>query len=138
MHELGITQDILAVVCERAEGSRVLRVVLEIGKLSAILPDAIRFCFDLCSEGTSAEGAILEIEEPQGLARCRACGREFTLDRPFGRCSCGETDLIWLSGEQLKIKEMEIIDHVQTNNAPGIDDPSGSEPADEERSSGRA
>ncbi len=116
MHELGITQDIVEVACDRAEGRRVRRIVLEIGKLSGVLPDAIRFCFDLCCEGTIAEGAALEIEEPPGRVRCRGCGEEFTIDRPFARCSCGETDLIWLGGEELKIKEMEIASHVQVGN----------------------
>ncbi len=88
---------------------RVTRVVLEIGKLSAILPDAVRFCFDLCTEGTVVEGATLEIIEVPGLARCRDCGRDVTLERPFGRCECGSTDLDWLSGDELKVKEFEVI-----------------------------
>jgi hydrogenase nickel incorporation protein HypA/HybF len=108
MHELGIAQEVVAIVCEHAPGS-VIRVVLEIGKLSAILPDAIRFCFDLCSEGTVVEGATLEIIEVPGLARCRDCGADVTLERPFGRCECGSTDLDWLSGEELKVKEFEVI-----------------------------
>jgi hydrogenase nickel incorporation protein HypA/HybF len=108
MHELGIVQEVIAVVTERAEGARVTRVVLEIGKLSAVLPDAVRFCFDLVAEGTAAEGAVLEIIETPGRARCRACGAGLMLDRPFGRCACGGSDLEWLSGEELKIKEMEV------------------------------
>jgi hydrogenase nickel incorporation protein HypA/HybF len=108
MHELGIVQEVIAVVTDRAAGARVTRVVLEIGKLSAVLPDAVRFCFDLVAEGTAAEGAVLEIIETPGRARCRACGAGLTLDRPFGRCACGGSDLEWLSGEELKIKEMEV------------------------------
>jgi hydrogenase nickel incorporation protein HypA/HybF len=108
MHELGITQEILAIVSEHAHGGRVRRVVLEIGKLSAILPDSVRFCFELCSEGTAAEGAELEIIETPGSARCRDCGATVSLDRPLGTCSCGSSDLDWLSGEELRIKEMEV------------------------------
>lgn len=108
MHELAIAEDIVTALSERARGARVRRVVLEIGKLSAILPDAVRFCFDLCSAGTAVEGAELEIIEPAGQARCRQCGAGVVLDRPFGRCTCGSTDLEWLSGEELKIKEMEV------------------------------
>jgi hydrogenase nickel incorporation protein HypA/HybF len=108
MHELGITQEIIAVVSDHARGAKVTRVVLEIGKLSAVLPEAVRFCFDLCSQGTVADGAVLEIVETPGRARCRACGAEVRLDRPFGRCGCGGTDLEWLSGEELRIKEMEV------------------------------
>jgi hydrogenase nickel incorporation protein HypA/HybF len=109
MHELGITQEILAIVAEHSGGARVRRVVVEIGKLSAILPDAVRFCFELCSEGTVAEGAELEILEPPGRARCRGCGAEVMLEQPFGQCACGGSDLEWLAGEELRVKEMEVV-----------------------------
>jgi hydrogenase nickel incorporation protein HypA/HybF len=108
VHELGITQQIVETCLERAGDAKVLRIVVEIGKLSAVLPDAVRFCFDLCCEGTALAGAALEIVEPPGLARCRACGAQVTLDRPFGYCGCGSSDLDWLSGEQLRIREMEV------------------------------
>src|SRR5262245_54553919 len=107
MHELAITQEIVDLVCARAAGAKVRRVVVEIGKLSAVLPDAVRFCFGLCAEGTPAEGAQLEISEPPGRARCRACAAEIELERVFAQCSCGSTDLEWLSGEELKVKDME-------------------------------
>jgi hydrogenase nickel incorporation protein HypA/HybF len=109
MHELGIAQEVVAIVSEHARG-RVTRVVLEIGKLSAILPDAIQFCFDLCTEGTVVEGAELQIIEVPGRARCRICRGEVTLLQPFGRCECGSSDLEWLSGEELRIKEYEVSD----------------------------
>jgi hydrogenase nickel incorporation protein HypA/HybF len=109
MHELGITQEIIALVAERSRGARVLRVVVEIGKLSAVLPDAVRFCFDLCSQDTVVEGAVLEILETPGKARCRACGGEVVLERPFGQCGCGGSDLEWLAGEELRVREIEIV-----------------------------
>ena len=84
MHELGIAQEIIAIVAEHAGDARVTRVVLEIGRHALILPDSIRFCFDLCSEGTVAQGAQLEIREIPGRARCRDCGADVTLDQPFG------------------------------------------------------
>ncbi len=110
MHELGITQNIVAIVAERAKGAKVQRVSLEIGKLSAIMPDAVRFCFDVCCQGTVLEGARLEIKEISGLAQCRQCGAEVPLERPFGICSCGSTALNLICGEELKIKEMEIVE----------------------------
>ena len=39
MHEMGITQSIVAIVSEQAAGRKVRRVTLEIGKLAAIMPD---------------------------------------------------------------------------------------------------
>ena len=61
MHELGITRNIVAIVSERAQGQQVLRVTLEVGRLSGMFADAIRFCFDVCSKGTPLADATLEI-----------------------------------------------------------------------------
>jgi len=108
MHELAIAQDVVQTVVAETGGARVLRVVMVIGKLSAVLPDAVRFCFGFCAEGGPLEGASLEIIEPPGRARCRTCGHEFELERPFGRCPCGNTDLDWLSGEELEIRHVEV------------------------------
>lgn len=108
MHELGLTQEIVAIASDHAHGAKVRRLVLEIGKLSAVLPDAVRFCFEMCAAETPLEGAELVILEPAGVARCRACGGEVILERPLGACACGGIELDWISGEQVRIKEMEI------------------------------
>jgi hydrogenase nickel incorporation protein HypA/HybF len=109
MHELSITRSVVAIVSEQARGRRVTRVRLEVGRLSAILPDAIRFCFDICTAGTPAAGALLEIDEIAGRACCRDCGAEVALERPAGRCpGCGTANLRVTAGEELNIKEMEV------------------------------
>ena len=108
MHELGLAQQVVEICAAASGGDRITRIVLEIGRLSAVLPDAMRFCFDAVTEGTVAEGAVLEIVEIPGLGRCRACGRETEVDRPFARCECGETDFEWLAGDELRIKAMEV------------------------------
>jgi hydrogenase nickel incorporation protein HypA/HybF len=109
MHELGITQEIVALASAHAQGARVRRIVLEIGKLSAVLPDAVRFCFDVCSRDTTVEGAELDILELPGRARCRACGGEVVVEQPWGQCGCGGMDLEWLSGTELRLKEIEVV-----------------------------
>lgn len=108
MHELGLTQEIVEAVAERAQERPVKRIVLEVGKLSCVLPDAVRFCFDLCAAGTVAERAELEIHQPPGLGRCRQCGSELELHAVVTRCECGSTDIEWLAGEQLRITALEI------------------------------
>ena len=69
MHELSIANGIVELCAERAGGERVTRVRLEIGQLSAVLPDAVRFCFDVCAKDTVVEGALLEIIETPGRGR---------------------------------------------------------------------
>lgn len=109
MHELGITRNVVAICSEHAHGASVLRVTLEIGRLSAVLPDALRFCFDICSRGTPLEGAELQIIEVPGAALCRDCGAEVALQAPYGRCRCGSANLRLVAGEELNVKEMEVL-----------------------------
>jgi hydrogenase nickel incorporation protein HypA/HybF len=66
MHELGITTEIVDIAMRYSTSSKVRRVIVEIGRETAVLPDAVRFCFDLCAEGTCVEGAELEIVEMSG------------------------------------------------------------------------
>lgn len=109
MHELAIAEEIVAIVADRTRGAQVRRIVLEVGRLCAVVPDAMRFCFDLATEGTVAEGACLDIVEVPGRGRCRACGADVVLESPFGRCGCGGTDLEWLAGEELRIRDVELV-----------------------------
>lgn len=108
MHEFGIANGIVEICAERAAGARVVRVRLEIGQLVAVLPDAVRFCFDVCARHTVLEGAALDIVETAGRAVCRDCGDELPLPRLAGRCRCGSADLRVVAGEELLIKEMEL------------------------------
>ena len=107
MHELGIAQSIVEIAIEYAQGAKVRRVTLEIGKLTAVLPDAIEFCFDVCCRGTVLEGATLQIIEKPGLGRCRQCGTQIPVELPFGVCECGSMDLDLIQGQELQLKELE-------------------------------
>ena len=79
------------------------------GKLSAIIPQSIHFCFDICCKQTLLEGAILEIIETQGIGKCLQCKTETSLAQPYGKCSyCGSFELEIIQGQELKIKEMEL------------------------------
>jgi hydrogenase nickel incorporation protein HypA/HybF len=66
MHELAITESLVDCVSENVGDARVLRVVVEIGKLTAVAPSAVRMCFELCAADTPLEGAELEIVEMPG------------------------------------------------------------------------
>jgi hydrogenase nickel incorporation protein HypA/HybF len=107
MHELSIATAIVDACVERAAGNRILCIRVEIGRLAAVLPDSLRFCFELCTQGTAAEDATLEILETPGRAACDACGESIMLSSPFGRCACGGTLRI-VAGDELRLREMEI------------------------------
>jgi hydrogenase nickel incorporation protein HypA/HybF len=108
MHELALVQSVVEMVSEHAQGHGVHRVKLEIGKLTCVMPDALRFCFDIVTAGTPLEGARLEITEIEALARCRACGETFVRETLWASCRCGARDYERISGEELRVKEYEL------------------------------
>jgi hydrogenase nickel incorporation protein HypA/HybF len=108
MHELAVAESIVAAVEEKVLPRRVACVRLQIGELSGVVTEALRFCFDLCTEGTALEGAALEIDEVHGRARCRCCGNELSIDSLLDLCPCGTADLELLAGQELRIKEVEV------------------------------
>jgi hydrogenase nickel incorporation protein HypA/HybF len=107
MHELSIATAIVEACVDRAAGTRIIRIRVEVGQLAAILPDSLQFCFELCAQNTCAEGAILEILEIPGCALCVTCGEAIMLSSPLGRCECGGRLRI-TDGDQLRMRDMEI------------------------------
>jgi hydrogenase nickel incorporation protein HypA/HybF len=108
MHELAIAESVVDTVTERLPDAKVTRVHLEIGPLSGVVSDSIRFCFDLATEGTGLAGAELVITEPPARCLCRTCGAQFQPDSPIVLCPCGSPDAAVLSGEQLKIVSVSV------------------------------
>ncbi|HWO22005.1 MAG TPA: hydrogenase maturation nickel metallochaperone HypA [Kofleriaceae bacterium] len=108
MHELGIALEIAELTVERAAGARPRRVVVEVGRLTAVLPDALAFAWEAATQGSVLEGCALEIAEVAGRGRCRACSAEQALDVPFGWCACGAADLELIAGQELVIRRLEL------------------------------
>jgi hydrogenase nickel incorporation protein HypA/HybF len=114
MHELGIAESALQVALDRArnEGaSRVLRMVIRVGALSGVDPDALRFAFAAILPGTAAEGAALQIDPIPALAHCRDCERDFVPDTDlFFECpTCGRLCSTLKQGRELDLIRLEII-----------------------------
>ena len=108
MHELALTCSVVRTAEKAARGHRVARLTLLVGKLAGVTTEAIRFCFDDVARGTSLEGAVLEIIEPEGRARCSACGAVFSTADLFTACACGSFALTLLQGEELMINSIEL------------------------------
>ncbi len=108
MHELAITESLVAAVAERLPDQRISCVRLEIGALSGVVADSVRFCFDLVTEGTSLEGARLEIDEPAAVCHCRVCGTDFEPDWPIVLCPCGSADATVVAGQDLRITSVQV------------------------------
>jgi hydrogenase nickel incorporation protein HypA/HybF len=113
MHEMGIAMQIAEIAAasipEELQHSRVERVNLKVGKLSAVVTDSLRFCFEVVTRETPLEGAELMVQEIPVTARCNDCGHEWTIEAPVfscSRCNSGAVEL--LSGRELDIESIEI------------------------------
>ena len=111
MHEMSIAQSVLDIILQESqdhEVNRVLSVALKVGELSAVETESLRFCFDLLTKGTVAEGAQLNIERVQVTCRCRDCDSDFTVKELTFSCpSCGSGRLEMLSGRELSVESFE-------------------------------
>lgn len=112
MHELGITCSIVEIAerTAREQGAdRVLSVTVAIGDLSGVVPEAVEFCFEVCSKETLLEGAQLIIKRIPGKAECRTCKAEILLDTYTFACpACNSFNLERVQGNELKVIEMEV------------------------------
>lgn len=109
MHELALMTSLVETVSERVAGARVISVKLEVGRFTCVVPDALSFCFEICAEGTALEGATLEIDQVPGRARCNDCGAEIAQTGWLALCDCGSANLELLAGQELRIREVEVI-----------------------------
>jgi hydrogenase nickel incorporation protein HypA/HybF len=115
MHEMGIAMQIVEIatasIPEHLKNSRVQGVYLKIGKLSSVVPDSLRFCFDIVSKDSAIAGAVLYIEEIPVTARCKSCENHWTIDGPAFSCPrCGSGTIDLTSGQELDISSIELED----------------------------
>ncbi len=109
MHELSIAEAIVDTVTQRTDLQRVEVIRVRVGKLVAVVPDALLFCFDLAARGTPVEGARLDLEEVLARVRCRTCGLELVVPDLILLCECGSADVEVLSGRELQVKSVEVV-----------------------------
>lgn len=113
MHEMGIALQIVEIATASLPpdlgAARITRVNLKIGKLAAVVPESLRFCFEVAVKDTALAGAHLTIEEIPVVARCNDCRAQWTIEEPVFTCKkCESGSLEILSGRELDIESIEV------------------------------
>jgi len=107
MHELALSRSIVDLVTDRARAERfrtVTRVTVAVGVAAGVDPAALRFCWDVVAEETTARGAELVIAEVPLGARCRSCGHDFEPGAVLARCpACGRPGVELVRGRELRV-----------------------------------
>ncbi|WP_434358770.1 hydrogenase maturation nickel metallochaperone HypA [Parasalinivibrio latis] len=112
MHEMSLCESIVQTLEQEARAqqfNRVKTVWLEIGMLAGVETDAMRFCFDVVTNGTLAAGAALEIDELPGQGWCLQCEKTVAMTARYDTCpECGGAGLMLTAGDEMRIKEVEV------------------------------
>ncbi len=106
MHELAIMHAIVDQVTDRLGDRRVTAIHLVVGRLSGVVPDALRFSFDVATAGTPLAGAVLTIDEPPGRGHCRSCNADFRITDGIPLCACGSAEVTVRGGDELLIRSV--------------------------------
>lgn len=112
MHELSIALSMIEQVEEQMQlnGTEVIEAIyLRIGVLSGVDVKALRFAYQLASEGTELARARLEIELVPLCVYCPQCKSTYTPDPQHilcSRCLTAEPEI--LAGRELEIRALEI------------------------------
>lgn len=112
MHEMSIAESIIGIIQETLDSRdhpKLLSVIVEIGELTAVVPESLLFCFDALIEETPYKGARLIIREVPLTGKCEDCGHEFHIENYAFVCpACGSNRITVLGGQELNVTELEV------------------------------
>jgi hydrogenase nickel incorporation protein HypA/HybF len=110
VHELSLAGGILRMVeqaRERDPFKRVTHLRLELGALSGVEADALRFALEAIAPDTCIAGANIDIAEPVAHGRCMDCGADIEVRSRLDACSsCGGFQWQAISGTELRVIEL--------------------------------
>ena len=108
MHELSISRAIVETANRHAAAGRVLSVRVAIGALRQVLPDSLRFYFEIVARGTACDGALLDTRLVPARMEC-ACGEAWELEDVCFRCPCcGGAEVTVVCGDELCVESIEV------------------------------
>ena len=112
MHELSVVANLFEILEEKLEaqnGKKVVRVKLQVGLLSGVVPELLRTAFDIYKKNTFADEAEMDITEVPCKLECQDCGITTIKDDYVFICDkCGSTHMKAVEGTEMILETMEI------------------------------
>ncbi|MDQ7849373.1 MAG: hydrogenase/urease maturation nickel metallochaperone HypA [Armatimonadota bacterium] len=111
MHELALTEELLAAALEaaqRAGACAIRRLHLVLSSASHIEPETVRLHFALVSQGTPAEGAELVFTRRSVEKTCRYCARKFVVTADLTCPACGAPALPEPPDPEMTLEDIEV------------------------------
>jgi len=111
MHELSVASAVVETAVRHADGRPVAVVSVRVGGLRQVVPDSLRFYFEIVARDTICEHARLEVTQVDPRLRCSACDREWEAETPAFRCpECASGEVTIVCGEELQVEYIEVED----------------------------
>ncbi len=112
MHELAVTQSVLDIALRRAaerNARRITDLYLVVGQWSSIVDDSVQFYWDIISEGTIAQGAVLHFRRVPAELTCLDCGQVYQPTSEELLCpQCASTRVRLRQGDELRLEAIDI------------------------------
>jgi hydrogenase nickel incorporation protein HypA/HybF len=112
MHELGVARNLidvaLSAMSERGVTQRATALRVEVGRFTAVVPDALRFYVEILARDTLLEGAELTIETIPLRTRCRSCALENEPDPPSLMCPNCDGLVEIVTGRELRLVHVDV------------------------------
>ncbi len=112
MHEMSIALSIIDIATKEAQkagSDKITEIELEIGTLSGVEIEAMKFAMEFAVKNTLLENATVKIHEIPARFRCKTCMREFESDDQFSVCpDCNSYDQDIITGKELRVKSLVV------------------------------
>jgi len=112
MHEMSIAQSILDIVDEymvKENGRKLKEVVVEIGELTAVVPESLAFCYEVLVENSHYQNSKICINIIPLMGTCLDCHHSFKIkDFEFYCPDCQSSNIDVKGDQELRISHLEV------------------------------
>ncbi|MEO8512446.1 MAG: hydrogenase maturation nickel metallochaperone HypA [Ignavibacteria bacterium] len=114
MHELSVAENIIETVKQNVptlEMAHVKEIRLKLGEFSNVVADSLIFAFESLKDEYNLNNSELVIQPVKFEIECSECGAVTSNKYGMRECAiCGSFNTQVLSGEELLVSEIELID----------------------------
>ena len=114
MHELGIVAHVIdevEKVAKENEVEKVVKLTLEVGEVSSVVPDYFTDCFEWAKKKTQfMRECELELIILEGISYCTRCKETYKTTAYGKECPhCGSYETYLVTGNEITIKDIAVL-----------------------------
>ena len=112
MHERAVTESLLEIALRHAQqagATRITGLYLVIGQLSSFIDESVQFYWDILSEDTIAERAMLHFRRIPVEMACLDCQSRYSpSDKDFTCPQCSSSRVKVIAGEEFLLEAIDV------------------------------